>query len=444
MPSFTRNSLALICFSSYEKRDQPAAGFERANNTTRGGESSIKRRLSVGELSGIIPRMKTKNWLPQLTILVGLLALIGGGYALARLLPDASTAPGLMLSQPGQPVFATFHYAYSAMTPIPYSSEEPGAATTQGRIRSFDLSPDMKTIALATSHGIVLWDLDHKNVRVLNETENFFSVAWSPDGKKLAAGGLIMWDSEIGKPHLVVWDISSWKVVFEPEYGDDMLDTLYGDVAWSPDGRFLATSNGYMGVTTFDTRSGEVISKQDIFSGAISDISWSPDGSRLVATGDMAYAIRRWRVDTDDWVRLFNPRASFSLAVQWSPDGKRIASGHTGGAVCFWTAETNECDGFIQAHQNATFSLVWSPDGTRLATGGGIIRIWNTQTGLLDTSFGLSDTSVYSKLAWPKPDLLISLEAGYEEEMPTIVRFWDLSTGKILMEFQGANGLLLQ
>jgi WD40 repeat protein len=286
--------------------------------------------------------------------------------------------------------------------------------------------------------------LDHKNVRVLNETEDFFSVAWSPDGKKLAAGGLIMQDSEIGKPHLVVWDISSWKVVFEPKLDDSMTDTLYGDVAWSPDGRFLATSNGYMGVTTFNIQSGKVISKQDIFSGAVSDISWSPDCSRLVSTGDIAYAIRRWRVDTDDWVRLFNPRASFSLAVQWSPDGKRIASGHTGGAVCFWTAETNECDGFIQAHQSATFSLAWSPDGTRLATGGGIIRIWNTQTGLLDTSFGLSDTSVYSKLAWPNPDLLISLEAGYEEEMPTIVRFWDLSTGKILMEFQGANGLLWQ
>jgi hypothetical protein len=53
----------------------------------------MKRRLSIGELSGIIPRMKTKHWLPQLTILVGLLALIGGCYVLARLLP--TSVPGL-------------------------------------------------------------------------------------------------------------------------------------------------------------------------------------------------------------------------------------------------------------------------------------------------------------------------------------------------------------
>ena len=53
----------------------------------------MKRRFSIGELSGIIPRMKTKNWLPQLAILVGLLTLIGGGYALARRLP--ASAPGL-------------------------------------------------------------------------------------------------------------------------------------------------------------------------------------------------------------------------------------------------------------------------------------------------------------------------------------------------------------
>ena len=199
-----------------------------------------------------------------------------------------------------------------------------------------------------------------------------------------------------------------------------------------------------MGVTTFDTRSGKVISRQDIFSGAISDISWSPDGSRLVATGDMAYAIRRWKISTDESVRLFNQRASTSITVEWSPDGKRIASGHFGGTVCFWTVETNECDGLIYAHQTATFSLAWSADGKRLATGGGVIRIWDSQTGLPLSAFGLNEKAVYTNLAWLKPDLLISLETGYGSESPTTIRFWDLSTGRILMEFQGENGELLQ
>ncbi len=342
-----------------------------------------------------------------------------------------------------QPKFSTS--SYGAATPLPFPSEvPPPVATMDGRIRAFDVSPDLKAIAFATSQGVVVYDFDRKNVSILNDTENFFSVDWSPDGQKLAAGGLVMQDAEVGKPHLVAWDTANWQAIFEPEYDDYMTDTLYGDVAWSPDSRSLATSNGYMGVTTYDIQTGKVISEQNIFSGSIADISWSPDGSRLAATGDMAYGIRRWKVSTDESVRLFDQRASTSIAVEWSPDGTRIASGHNGGTICFWTASTNECDGLIYAHQIATFSLAWSPDGGHLATGGGVIRIWDSQTGNLFTAFGLDDKSIYTKLAWPKPDMFISLQTGYGEETRTIVRFWDMTTGKVLMEFHGGSGQLWQ
>ena len=233
-------------------------------------------------------------------------------------------------------------------------------------------------------------------------------------------------------------------MIFEPAYEDYMTDTLNGNVVWSPDGRTLAAGNGYMGVTSYEIETGKVVSEQDIFSGMVADISWSPNGSRLIATGDMAYGIRRWKVSTGESVRLFDPRASTSLTLAWSPDGERIASGHSGGTVCFWTASTNQCDGLIYAHHTATFSLAWSLDGTQLATGGGAIRIWDSQTGKQLNAFGLSDTSIYAKLAWPKPDTLISLETGYSGKAKTFVRFWDVKTGKVLMEFQGGDGELWQ
>ncbi len=330
---------------------------------------------------------------------------------------------------------------YGAPTPIPLSSEEPNiAAVLPGRIRSFDVSPDLKTIAFATSQGVVLYDLEsYKQLRTLHEAESTYVVAWSPDEKKLAAGGIVMGSSEFGKSHLIAWDTSAWQIIFEQTGQDETLDSIYGDIAWSPDNRSLAESINGTGVLVHDIQTGKTISHQEMLSSY--EISWSPDGSRLVATGDLAYGIRRWKVSTDESVRLFDQRASSSMKIAWSPDGKRIASGHAQGAVCFWTAATNKCDGFIQAHRNAVFSLVWSPDGNRLATGGGVIRIWDSQTGKLLTSFGPNNGSIYTQLIWPAPDQpLVSLEAGYASEGLTIVRFWDVDTGKTLLEFDGASG----
>jgi WD40 repeat protein len=338
--------------------------------------------------------------------------------------------------------FSTSSYGAPIALPAPGRAEP--VATLEGTIRAFDLRPDQKAIAFATSQGVAVYDFDREGIQILDEDKNFFGVDWSPDGKKLAATGLVMQDAEIGMPYLAVWDVSSWEVNFEPAYEEYMTDTLNGNVAWSPDGRKVAAGNGYMGVTAYDVETRKVVSEQEIFSGTVADISWSPDGSRLIAAGDMAYGIRRWRLDTNESVRLFDQRAGSSIALAWSPDGKRIASGHNGGTVCFWTASTNKCDGLIYAHDTATFSLAWSPDGGRLATGGGVIRIWDSQTGNQLSAFGLHETSIYKKLAWPNPDTLVSLQTGYGVKAMTIVRFWDLETGKVSIEFHGGNGELWQ
>jgi WD40 repeat protein len=339
-----------------------------------------------------------------------------------------------------QPVFSTS--AYDAATPIPFSNAKPKiVATLSGRIRSFSVNPDGKTIAFATSQGVVLYDLkSYKRLQTLSEAESVYLVDWSPDGTKLAAGGLIMGNSEFGKSHLVVWETSNWKIMFEQKSEEDLWDSMYGDIAWSPDSRSLASSINGMGVLVYDIQTGKVISRQETL--AAHSISWSPDGTRLVATGDLANGIRRWKVSTGETVRLFDQQVGSSMQIAWSPDGKRIVSGGAEGTVCFWTAATNKCDGFIiKAHRNSVFSLDWSSDGGQLATGGGIIRIWDSNTGQLVKSFGMNDISIYTHLEWLGSNQpLVSIEVGYADTALSIVRFWDVDTGKLLFEFDGASG----
>ncbi len=342
----------------------------------------------------------------------------------------------LNLQEGTQPQFSTS--SYGAATPIPLPSSEPKIIVdVSGIIHSFDVSPDGQTIAIATSQGIFLYDLkSHKNIHTLNEGENGFTVAWSQDGENLAVGSVKAKFGEGGAPHLTVWKPSTWKIKFEPEFDTDPV-LQFGAIAWSPDGRFLATGAYDRGVLVFDIKTGEVISQQKDFIINPYDISWSPDGSRLIAAGDLGYGFRRWRVDNDESIRLYDQRVDAAIQLAWSPNGERIASGHTTGGVCIWTAATNLCDGFINAHLNAVFSLAWSPDGNQLATGGGVIRVWDTSTGNLVVAFGENDGSIYTNILWLAPETLVSLETGYAGEASTIVRFWDVSTGSVLMEFHG-------
>ncbi|MBK7454322.1 MAG: hypothetical protein IPJ46_11585 [Anaerolineales bacterium] len=71
-----------------------------------------------------------------------------------------------------QPVFTT---AYGLATPMPGSTVKPQImGTLPGRIRSFNVSSNMKTIAFATSQGVVLYDLNSdKYLQTLSKEESF-------------------------------------------------------------------------------------------------------------------------------------------------------------------------------------------------------------------------------------------------------------------------------
>jgi WD40 repeat protein len=339
-----------------------------------------------------------------------------------------------------QPVFSPSSEA--TVTPMPIPASTPNTSVSlPGVIWAFEISPDSSTIAFATSRGLVLFDLKTSSqIHILDEGENLNSLAWSPDGKKLAIGEIKGFE-ESGQAVLKILDTSSWKVILQPKFEDDLKNERILDLAWNPDGNeALAISTDMHGVMVLYAATGKIISKQTGYAGSVKEISWSPDGSRLVTTGDMAYSLRRWNVSNDKAVRLFDQRLSNPWHVLWMPDGKRIVSGHVYGMVCFWTVATNKCDGLIQAHRTAVFSMAVNSDGSRLATGGGVIRIWDTTNGKLLSGFGEDKKIIYNQLAWVSPDQLIAaLQNGLDDPEMTIVRLWNPTTGAPLVEFRGGK-----
>jgi len=358
-----------------------------------------------------------------------------------------------------QPVFTPGTAA--TITPMTFSPRAPKiAATLSGRISAFAISPDQKTIAFATSAGVEMYDLTTYTLqRTLLDGVNVISLAWSKDGIYLATSSIIAYsangtpqpesggvevlsengsEADYGKAHIDLWQTSSWQKSAITLENNDLKNERYLYLAWSPDLPYLAVTSDVHGVFVLDVTSGAIISQQGEFASSVRQVAWSPDGSRIIATNDLAYGLRRWVVSSGKSVRLYDQRLSGSMEVAWSPDGERIASGDALGNVCLWTASTNQCDGFIHAHRSAVFSLAWSPDGTRLATGAGVIRIWDTNNGQLVEAFGEYEEMRYSQIEWINlQGPLVTLQTGIEDESFTVIRLWDIQTGKIVVEFKG-------
>ena len=352
-----------------------------------------------------------------------------------------------------QPIFSPSTDLTATPVPLPASAPKV-VATLPGVIWAFDIHPQGSSIAIATSKGLQIYDFT--SFALLDSLEagvSQYDVSWSPDGSRLAAGlGLARInpsENAGGEAVLRIWQPSSApganggagsKTVLETNFGDDMVNERILNIAWKPDGSALALSTDTHGVMVVEATSGKLLSQQTGYASSVMEADWSPDGTRLVSTSDMAYSLRRWKVDTGEAVRLFDQRVSNPWHVIWMKDGKRIVSGHVYGTVCFWTVATNKCDGFIQAHRTAVFSMAVSSDGSRLATGGGVIRVWDTSSGKLLTAFGEDSKIIYNQLEWgPGDQTIVSLQTNMDDPELTALRIWNVALGLSDMEFRGGK-----
>ncbi len=180
------------------------------------------------------------------------------------------------------------------------------------------------------------------------------SVAWSPDGTRLATG------ADDGKAR--VWDVATGK--------DTALDhggAAVHSVAWSPDGTRLATRAGDGKARVWDVATGKDTAL-DHGGAFVWSVAWSPDGTRL-ATGAGDGKARVWDVATGKDTALDHGKA-FVGSVAWSPDGTRLATWADDGKARVWDVAAGK-DTALDHGGAGVWSVAWSPDGTRLATGTG-------------------------------------------------------------------------
>ena len=186
------------------------------------------------------------------------------------------------------------------------------------------------------------------------------SVAFSPDGKFLATGS--------SKDKAKIFNLETGNEVKSFKHYDHV-----NSVAFSPDGKFLATGSSDSNARIFNLETGAEVKSFKL--NRVNSVAFSPDG-KFLATGSYDNNARIFNLETGNEVKSFKHYDSV-YSVAFSPDGKFLATGSYDNKAKIFNLETgNKVKSF--KHNNLVNSVAFSPDGKFLATGSDNAYLYRT------------------------------------------------------------------
>ncbi|WP_102207883.1 NB-ARC domain-containing protein, partial [Fischerella thermalis] len=317
------------------------------------------------------------------------------------------------------------------------SPQEPGY--TAGNIVNLLKSLGIDFTGYDFSH-LSIWQADlrkvnlhHVNFQNADLTKSVFSetfggimsVAFSPDGKLLAAGDsngeIHLWQVADGKQLLILRGHANWVV----------------SLAFSPDSRTLASGSSDCTVKLWDVATGQCLHSLQEHGNEVWSVAFSPEGDKLVSGCD-DQIIRLWSVRTGECLKIFQGHTNWVLSVAFSLDGQTLVSGSDDNTIRLWDVNSGECLKIFQGHSDGIRSISLSPDGQMLASSSDdqTIRLWNLSTGECQRIFRGHTNQIFSVAFSPQGDILAS---GSHDQT---VRLWDVRTGECQRIFQGHSNIV--
>ena len=291
-------------------------------------------------------------------------------------------------------------------------------------VNSVAFSPDGNVLASGSAdHSIKLWDITNgrelMTLRGHSSTVN--SVAFSPDGHMLASGSGSLGADGVNDANVIkLWDVAS---------GTE-LRTLMGHAKWitavafSPDGKLLASASDDRTVKLWDLANGRQVRAFGGFFDRVSTVAFSPDGHTL-AVGAHDGAVKLWDLATGNEIRTLAQRTDLVASVTFSPDQKKLLVGSWSSTMRIWDlASAKEMASFVAFTDGS--SLAITPEGYYDASSAAAEDNLNVRVG--DHVFGIGSYRV----KFYRPDLVKLSLAGKPltgfgniggEKLPPVVEF---------------------
>lgn len=241
------------------------------------------------------------------------------------------------------------------------------AAAAPAQVYSLAWSPDGNTLAAGGYREVRLLDPQGKPAtKFAGHADAVRALAWSPDGQWLAAAG--------GLPGRK-GEVKLWRGGRPVATLTGHADAIYA-VAFSPDGAQLATAGYDRLIKLWDRATGTELRTLKDHIDAVYALRFTPDGARLVsASADRS--VKVWNPRTGERLYTLSDSQDGLWTMALDPRGRRVAAAGSDKTIRVWALGDTSAtlEGAMIAHEDAVLRLAWSPDGEWLVSGGADRRL---------------------------------------------------------------------